>query len=278
VPYGDSGLELESIVDPASLIHSVEIIPDSFLAPYLAFEALYPGPWESGVLYKRIDVKLIPVASINKDEVPEISDIENLSNTDKESRIINVPAFEKQMQLVPMGAEYYVLLPKEPMVPESLSEILTKAVCQSHAIALTSYPLLDMWDDSKIDKLLEFNRGMVYSSVCLFIIDASGIIEWAHSISPHALNGSIMQHTGRFLTKVMGNSGFSYTLTDTSYLCAYFCRTQSDPELLAIQTFNAMKRGLGLPATITHIPRPLLAVSTTGHDTKSRIKSFIDAR
>jgi hypothetical protein len=278
VPYEDSGVELESAFDPGSLIYAVDSIPDSILAPWLAFEALFPVAWDSGILYRRIDDTLSPIASVNENQPPEISDSESLLATAKQSGIVEIPGFEKPKQLISLGVDYYLVLPTKPPLPQSLADSLTKVVSHVRSIGLSSLAPLDYWDDSKIDELIEFNHGLVYSSVCLFMIDASGIIEWAHSVSPHALNISITHHAGRFFTKMMGNSGFSYVFSQTRYLCVFFCRTQSDPELLATQTVNAMKRGLGLPDSVTLIPGSHLALSASGHETKTRIQSFIDAQ
>jgi len=227
------------------------------------------------VLYRKDIDTFRPLASIIQDHAIILPVMGNPSSDT--SMVVDSPVFGKPSELISLNPVYYVLLPSYPHIPELLLNNLTKVVNQPHMEELSSLVSLEQWDDAKIDDLIGFNHGTVYSSICLYIIDAAAMMEWACTSSPHAIKGAVMQQAGKFLRKILGSTGFSYLITETKYLCVYYSRMQGDSELMAIQTVHALNRGLALPAQAAIIPGQHLVVSATSHESKSRMLSFIDA-
>jgi hypothetical protein len=230
----------------------VDSIPDSFYAPWIAFETLIRGPWKSGVLYEKISDRILPVSGTTTGYA---TDVEPLS----------------------MGSGFYVGLPDGPPIPELLVTSLNTVFIRPQVGNLASLQPLDTWDGSKISTLTQFNPGAMFSSVCLFIIDAGGLESSLETSCPHAIKGSIARRAGRFLTRVLGASGIAFMIGETKYLCAYYSHAQGDPELLAAQVARTMQRGLILSGDDTFKTGPYLGAHPTGHKAESAILSFIDA-
>jgi hypothetical protein len=230
----------------------VDSIPDSFHAPWVAFETLIRGPWKSGVLYEKISDRVLPVSSISTGYT---TDVEPLS----------------------MGSGFYLGLLDGPPIPELLVTSLDTVFNRPQVGTLASLRPLDSWDGSKISTLTQFNPGAMFTSVCLFIIDPGGLAASLEAECPHALEGSMVRRAGRFLTKVLGASGIAFMVADTKYLCAYYSHAQGDPELLATQVARTMQRGLALSEADAFKTGPCLGAHPTGHKAESAILSFIDA-
>jgi hypothetical protein len=255
----------------------MEAIPDTLLAPWLAFEVILNGPWESAILYERIGESLIPVSSKIADQAVDPIDTNIFLQTSSRFTSIEIPSFGSPAILYSFGSGFFVALPNSPRIPESLTSSLIRVFEQSNVSSLSSLQTLDTWQDSKIASLTQFSHGSMFASLCLFSIDASALGTTFATDCPHALQGSIVRRAGRFLTKVLGASGIAFLFSGTKYLCAYFSHTLGDPELLAFQSIKALERGLSVRDASAFKQGPHLTMNPTSHEAESEILSFIDA-
>ena len=229
------------------------------------------------MLFEQIGDKVVPVSSIIAGQSVEPVDARIFLEAKSRFSPIEMPAIAPSAELFSLGSGYFAVFPNIPEFTEPLASSLIKVFERVHVSTLSSLQALDTWDDSKTISLTEFSHSSMFSSLCLFIIDAGTLGTSLAATCPHAVQGSIARRAGRFLTKILGASGIAFMISDTRYLCAHYSHAQGDPELLAIQSIRALQRGLAVQDASAFKPGPRLTMNPTSHEAESEILSFIDA-